>query len=295
MPDLPQVTLCAADTQHPALAILALRRCMAQVRFARVLLLTDPRRLSASADTTGIDVAEVRLGSRDDYSRFMLTGLLPHVHTSHVLIAQWDGWALSGDAWRDEFLGYDYLGAPWPADRVEARRPPELTGPLSTVGNGGFSLRSRRLLQALTAPGMALDPPEDTAICWRNRPRLEAEFGLRFAPPDLAAEFATERPWTPGSFGFHGVFNLHRALPRDELLALLQALPDDLRRHNDTRKLILALLDRGWWDEAALLIDARTRHAPREWRTLRLRARLAVGRARLAVGWPAPVRPDRDR
>ena len=47
---------------------------------------------------------------------------------------------LDGAAWRPEFLDYDYIGAVWPhvLDKYN-------------VGNGGFSLRSKALLEACRA------------------------------------------------------------------------------------------------------------------------------------------------
>jgi hypothetical protein len=48
-------------------------------------------------------------------------------------------------------------------------------------GNGGFSLRSRRLLQALQDPRIALSVVEDETICRTFRPLLERDYGIRFA------------------------------------------------------------------------------------------------------------------
>jgi hypothetical protein len=86
------------------------------------------------------------------------------------------------------------------------------------VGNGGFSLRSRRLLQALhrddevrgydARRGMSL---EDVAISCTFRRRLEQAHGIRFAPPEVADRFAAGRTLpTRGSFGFHGLVHLVR-------------------------------------------------------------------------------------
>ncbi len=67
----------------------------------------------------------------------MLRDLASHVETSHALCIQWDGYVLRGQAWDPAFLTYDYIGAPWPHFSDG-----------HNVGNGGFSLRSRRLLEA---------------------------------------------------------------------------------------------------------------------------------------------------
>jgi len=138
MLDLPTVTLCCIDTANHALALRALERSRSSTRFARTLFLTDtlPKGLSVPA---GVDVATIaRIASRDDYSRFILKSLLPYFGTPHVLVVQWDGYVVNPAAWDPAFLDCDYIGATW------FWQPPG-----KRVGNGGFSLRSRRLFEAL--------------------------------------------------------------------------------------------------------------------------------------------------
>jgi hypothetical protein len=142
------------------------------------------------------------LQSRQDYSAFMLKELVQYVSTPFVLVAQWDGYVLDPCAWRGEFFEYDYIGAVWPFHRDGMR-----------VGNGGFSLRSAKLLRSLAEAPFEYIPGtnEDDLICRHYRPQLEAQYGIRFAPEDVAARFAYEhvRPDTP-TFGFHGAFNMWR-------------------------------------------------------------------------------------
>ena len=80
------------------------------------------------------------------------------------------------------------------------------------VGNGGFSLRSERLMEACRDPGFKGMHPEDVAIGRINRDWLEGR-GLRFAPANLADLFSAERAGDLArSFGYHGVFNMPRAI-----------------------------------------------------------------------------------
>lgn len=153
----------------------------------------------------------------DEYSRFILTSLVDHIETSHALLVQWDGFALDAGAWDDAFLEYDYIGAPWP----------QFAAPFN-VGNGGFSLRSRRLMEALRDPRLTLHGPEDVCICRTNRALLEDHYGLRFAPFEVAARFAYERgPLPSATFGFHGLFNFPQVMPQDyreEIMSLSPSL-----------------------------------------------------------------------
>lgn len=230
---LQQVTLVAVDTRSPALAAQSLQRSMAGVDFARALLFTQdwrpPRPLPG---ITLVDCGPIRSGA--DYSRFVLRRLPSYVDTSHVLVTQWDGFVVDPSAWSDEFLGFDYVGAVW-AD-------PPLAG---RVGNGGFSLRSQRLLRSGLDPRIADEHPEDLRLCSTYRTLLEQEHGVRFAPAALARRFAFENEAPAGpTFGFHGPYNLPRFLDAATLQGWLDALPDDFFRSRDARRLARALLRR---------------------------------------------------
>lgn len=259
---LPQVTVCCVDTRHPDLALATLRRAADVAEFGEAVLFTAAERLRG--DPAGIRVEPVTIESIAAYSRFMLTGITDHVRTSHALVVQWDGFPTRATGWDDRFLEYDYIGAPWPDAPARA-----------AVGNGGFSLRSRRLLDALAAPGMVHAHPEDLAICLANRPRLEEEFGIRFAPLELAERFSYERvPPTGRSFGFHGLFNWPHEFPAAELTTLLDQLPDHLAAGIDACELIERLIARGDLGNAARLLEMRRRLAMWDRRTLKLWSRL---------------------
>ena len=265
---LPDVTLCCVDTREPELALWALRRCMAQVQFPAVLLFSQSSLVPDPP--TGVRVVDVQVNDIEAYSQFMLRGLAPHVHTSHLLVVQWDGFVRDAAMWDPTFLQYDYIGAPW-RDEVDAR----------AVGNGGFSLRSRRLLQALLDPEVAITHPEDESICVVNRKLLERRHGVRIAPLDVARRFSYERVEPPEpTFGFHGLFNFPRELSGSELNSLVDALPERLTRGLDAHDLCAMLIRAGQLDSAGVLLDKRWRIGMRDRRTLRLAWRLRVARWR---------------
>lgn len=231
-PTLAQVTLCAVDTRAPLLALHALQRCAAQVDFARVVLFTSQEgmRLSLPAGIEALEIDALRSGS--DYSRWVVTSLPTHIRTSHVLISQWDGFVTHPQAWSDDFLAWDYIGAVWP-DQPRNRN----------VGNGGFSLRSQKFLHAAQALKLNNFHPEDQVLCRDHRQILETQHGIRFAPPAVARRFAyeNEKPQQP-TFGFHGPYNLPYAMHEGDLMALMEQLPDDFFRSRDARRLARRLL-----------------------------------------------------
>ena len=120
-----------------------------------------------------------------------------------MLLVQWDGYVIFPSAWTDEFLAYDDIGARWP-----------FVSDGMAVGNGGLSLRSKRLLNALSSDS-AFTPDattgEDELIARAFRPALETNYGIRFAPEDLADRFSVEiAAITDPTFGLHGLFHMHR-------------------------------------------------------------------------------------
>jgi Flp pilus assembly protein TadD len=216
MLELPDVTLCCIDTVNHALALRALRKSSAQVRFGRTLFISDRE---VSAQDFEVEIVPA-LTSRDDYSQFVLKSLASRIDTSHVLLVQWDGYVINPTTWREEFLGCDYIGAQWFWHDDGMR-----------VGNGGFSLRSRKLLLALQDPRIVLTEAEDVTICRAFRPLLEREHGIRFASEATADAFAFEAAYPIGKpFGFHGLFNFCRVVPPDDLTELVSSFTPAIAR-----------------------------------------------------------------
>ena len=231
---LAQVTLCAVDSRSPALAAQSLLLSMKKVDFARVFLFTSD--WLPAVVLPGIEIVQIEpLRSGADYSQFVLRQLPAYIRTSHVLVTQWDGFVTHPGAWSDEFLVHDYVGAVWP-DEPEGRN----------VGNGGFSLRSRRFLAAGTDPRIAELHPEDQVMCRDQRNFLQQVHGISFAPPKLARRFAfeNESPSEP-TFGFHGPYNLPTFLDEKTMCEWLQRLPLAFHASRDARRLARALLLRG--------------------------------------------------
>jgi tetratricopeptide (TPR) repeat protein len=262
--ELPGVTLACVDTRNHALALRALERSLRGVRFGRIAFFTD----AVPPDVMvpgGIDVVPIApLASRDDYSRFVLKSLAEHVATPHVLLVQWDGYVVNPQAFDTAFLDCDYIGAKW-YWYDDAMR----------VGNGGFSLRSRKLLDALQDPRIELVDAEDVTIGRTYRPLLEREFGIRFAPEALADRFAFEAAYPAGMpFGFHGLYNFCRTVPPSELAALAPMFSDAIARSLQLAQLVRNCVALAQWEPAAALARRRLAAMPEdaEMRTLLARA-----------------------
>lgn len=225
MLNLSNVTLLCVETRDPELAHWAIDRCLEGVSFAKVVLLTNLDRLGVKRGEIEY-IQSPKIQTTKDYSDFLLTRIEEHVQGTHVLIMQWDSFIIHPDLWQDHFLDYDYIGPVWPHH------------PETPVGNGGFSLRSVNLLKAIKQPEFVRKHPEDYCICVDNKDFLEKKCGIRFAPPNLADQFAVERAKWHEAFGFHGFFNFANVLNDSELKSFLRLMPQRSFNGLDTYDLI---------------------------------------------------------
>ena len=140
--------------------------------------------------------------------------------TDFALIIQFDGFVINPTSFTEFFYKFDYIGAPWKAGAI--------FGSGAIVGNGGFSLRSRKLIEAIPKYCSAISPnvPEDATICRYLRPILEEFDGIAFAPIEVARYFSIEFEDAKydAPFGFHGLHILPRVY-RDDLQFLIDNLP----------------------------------------------------------------------
>ena len=223
MIELSDVTLISIDTTDNLEGTLnGIYTSMMGINFGAVKLITTKEQIKKNTDLKeeGITLEEpVReIKNYNDYNYYVIYCLHNHVETSHCLLVQPDGFVLFPDKWDDEWLKYDYIGAPWPLVKDSYIDP---FGNQHQVGNGGFSLRSKKLLEVPTKVEVPWEtnnsdfywmPPgvvnyhEDGNICVHNR-HIFVEQGCEFAPVNVAARFSQENriPECEGitPFGFH--------------------------------------------------------------------------------------------
>jgi hypothetical protein len=191
--------ICIDTTPKVRWALEAIYRSLREIEVQSVKLLTDQKLPISYA------IQIPKLNGLEAYSKFCMRELHRYVDSKHCLLIQSDGFVVDGRSWTDEFYHYDFGGAPFQ--------------PSNLVGNGGFSWRSKRLLEACSKLPEGADHPEDAAICVRHRSALEAQ-GMKFMPVDLARQFSFEgRSWNTkewssvpnkwrGQFGFHSLLSV---------------------------------------------------------------------------------------
>ena len=195
--NLDNVTICAVDSINPSLAARAIEKSSEGINFVNKILFTDS---SFIGNFQTITIPKI--SSKDEYSRFLIKDLNQFIQTEFVLIVQWDGYVVYPNCWDKAFLNYDYIGAKWPWYDESFN-----------IGNGGFSLRSKKLLNAINNKNFIFIPNinEDELICRINREYLQNDANIKFSSIEIAEKFSYERSLPEVfTFGFHGLFNLWR-------------------------------------------------------------------------------------
>lgn len=189
------ITLVIIDTDSYELAHAALERSANALPFDKIIVFSD----NSSRWRIGEVVLIPKIRTIRDYNRLILIQLAERIETDYVLIIQWDGFILNPDKFDKFFFNYDYIGAPIFHPRSGEK----------IVGNGGFSLRSKKLLKSLVkyTSLINIEDPEDMTICHYMRPTLEDKSDIIYAPVDVAFRFSLEhgRGLTNQPFGFHGL------------------------------------------------------------------------------------------
>ena len=151
----------------------------------------------------------------DDFNYKMVYELGDHIKTDYALIVHADGFVVHPEMWRDEFLDYDYIGAPWPLPKEgDTTTYRDIYGNICRVGNSA-GIRSKRLMDFPKKANVPWEGEyaygkmwfyEDGFICCKIRHLLEAE-GMRIAPLEVAKYYSHEQmiPEVQGitPFAFH--------------------------------------------------------------------------------------------
>jgi hypothetical protein len=227
---LKDVTLVCVDDDADR-GISAILKCKENANFGECVLITSTMNHEAYYNpvTRVLAYRSVHIPpllSKEAYSRFIMNELFNYIATSHVLIIQHDGYITNWQAWDKTWLQYDYIGAPWPLEYIPNR-----------VGNGGFSLRSQKLLRTTAGINWPVTHPEDAVICRELRPILEREHGIKFAPLEVAEKFSYEGYNQPGAyngqFGVHGPKAVEQAMGWKSKLTVTQWRTGDVPVFND--------------------------------------------------------------
>lgn len=239
------------------LAEFSIKKSLSTINFDEIVIFSD-RKLNVDREYKHYDIPVPF--ERIRYSTFCLKELYHYINTDHFIIIQPDGMAVNPQYWNDEYLKYDYIGAPFnlAESYTNYYLQEDFDNPVFKnkygliVGNGGFTLRSKKLLEALqddNIPELIYNKRkdvyvscEDVQTCLFYRPYLEEKYNIKFAPAELAMNFSSETIRNDGiSFGFHGIQNLPLFFNEEECLYYIDKM--EIKSYNfTTYKKLNALL-----------------------------------------------------
>lgn len=190
--NLPNVTLVAMATRNVEETLQALVYSCKGIKFGSVKLLSHYTPYGLDKDIEFIRIGKIK--DIDEWSYKIIYELNEHIETDFALLVHADGFVVNPSSWRDKFLDYDYIGAPWPLPKDDYSYR-DIHGNIFRVGNS-VSLRSKRLLELPIKQNLPWEPyhgfyNEDGFICGKNRHIYES-CGMRFAPLGVAKYFSHE-------------------------------------------------------------------------------------------------------
>ena len=202
---LKDVTLICIDDMHPRKSAEIIEGVAGDIDFGAVKLLS-------SKEGGGVTDKIKPMFNVRDYNIFVIKEAHKYFSTEFCMFIQTDGYPINPNMWSDDFLKYDYIGAPW------TWAPPEHKNGICKIGkaggNGGFSVRSKRILEeASTLEYNAKYPEghkrqgdllqEDMFMCQERDEHFKSK-GMTYAPVELAHHFSVENQIYTNQFGFHG-------------------------------------------------------------------------------------------
>lgn len=152
---IPKVSLIIIDTDVYKLAYRALKESISKFDFDEILIFSDN-----PEEWPGQQIILIpKINNFFQYNNFVINELIKYLKNDYFILMQYDGYVIDPSQFSDEFFKYDYIGAPWPWHKT------------NNIGNGGFSWRSKKLMEAVSSLGYSEEnrEPEDDFICRTKR------------------------------------------------------------------------------------------------------------------------------
>lgn len=187
MLNLPNVTLLAVSSVDIEDTVKALSISSKGINFGSVKFISHEKP-SFLPDHIEYEFIE-KIDNIDTWNYNIIYNLTNYVKTDFCILIHADGFIVNPDSWREDFLNYDYIGAPWGHNFYDKK------GNQIRVGNS-VSLRSKKLLEIPKKFNMPFlkhwgNYNEGTQICVHNR-ELFIENGVNFATYEVAKYFSHE-------------------------------------------------------------------------------------------------------
>ena len=196
--ELTNITLVSSNCVDPIQSAKALLYSSKEIDFAEMILISNkkPDNLPDNIRFVYTD------GSTHHDSCRLAYDVLPDlITTDYYLGIHDDGFIINPHLWDDDFLNYDYIGAPW-----------KNYGQRNRVGNGGFVLKSNKFIQ-LTRYIKYLGKHDDGELTNDYYDYFTSN-GCRYAPVEVAMKFSLESKIPECEYNLNNCFGFHgRGVP----------------------------------------------------------------------------------
>ena len=196
MKELLNIDLVAVDCVEPEMSVRALLHSSKNIKFGSIKLIAHykPKNLP-----NHIEFYEIEKLNHDGMSWFHIHYLPTYINNEYMLSIQSDGFVLNADNWKDEFLNYDYIGAPW-QDNLDWCR-------INRVGNGGFVLKSKKFLNL--EESLPFTQNHNDVYVTNTMYDFFIYAGCKYAPIETAAKFSLEMKIKECEFDLTKTFGYH--------------------------------------------------------------------------------------
>jgi len=218
MINLQNITLVALTSIRIPQTIQALQYSCNNIKFGDVKLLSDikPNNLPSNVKHEFTE----KSSNIDEWNYNIIYNLPKHIDTEYAILIHDNGFVVNPESWREEFLEYDYVGAPWPLPNDDFSYR-DINNVLIRQGNS-VSLRSKKLLDIPNKLNLEWKAfhgytNEDGFICVNYRHKYLEE-GCKFADIEIAKYFSHESmiPEIKGikPFAFHNYLGTNSIYPK---------------------------------------------------------------------------------
>lgn len=194
---LDRVTLIDINSVDPEISVKSLLYSIKDIEFSRVILFSHRKPHNLQKPIEYIEINKIN--SLEDYSRFCIEELTKYIDTDFVINCQNDGFIINPHLWTDEFLEYDYIGAPWAPNTEWAK--------VNRVGNGGFCLKSKKFLDLCS--NIEYRGGHDDVVVTNEYYNYFTKFGIKYAPVEVAMKFSLEMKIPECEYNLNNCFGFH--------------------------------------------------------------------------------------
>lgn len=203
MKKLLNVDLISINCVNPEQSVKALLYSSEQIEFGSIKLFAHYK---PSNITDKIEFILIEKLTHQTINWFAINKLSDYINNEFMLSIHDDGFVINADKWSDEFLEYDYIGAPWPdLDWCKKNR----------VGNGGFVLKSKKFMNL--EQSLPYTPNHNDTYVTNIHHDFFKMYGCKYAPVEVAGKFSLEHDIPEVEYDLNNTFGFHGKLTQQVL------------------------------------------------------------------------------